>query len=128
VSQKKKKDAAKMCQVRKAKEWEELKKRRHQQSLDGLPLEESPSETVSGEDDDDDDDSDRDDDALSRYDATIGLADLPGVGASPCDRRGGGGDGQGGRRGGPLVRRGRLILDPIGGVDDAAPMSPGSVG
>jgi hypothetical protein len=57
-----------------------LKKCRRQQSLDGLPLEESPFETVSGEDDDDDDDdSDGDDDALSWYDAVIGLADLPDV-------------------------------------------------
>jgi hypothetical protein len=38
---------------------------------------ESPSETVSGEEDDDD--SDGDDDALSRYDAATGLADLPDV-------------------------------------------------
>jgi chromosome segregation ATPase len=68
---KKKKDAAKKRQIRKAKEREELKKRRRQQSLDGLPLEESPSETVSGEDDNDDDDSDGDDDALSWYDAAL---------------------------------------------------------
>jgi hypothetical protein len=61
-----------------AKEREELKKRRRQQSLDGLPLEKSPSKTVLGEDDDDDD-SDGDDDALSWYDAAIGLADLPDV-------------------------------------------------
>jgi hypothetical protein len=72
--QKKVKDAAKKRQIRKAKEQEELKKCRRQQSLDGLPLEESPSETVSGKDDDD---SDRDDDALSWYDAVTGLADLP---------------------------------------------------
>jgi hypothetical protein len=45
---------------------------------------------VSGEDDDDDDDSDGDDDTLSRYDAAIGLADLPDV----CP-----------------------FLEPIGGVD-----------
>jgi hypothetical protein len=74
--QKKAKDTAKKRQIRKAKEQEELKKRRRQQSLDGLPLKESPSETVSGENDDD---SDGDDDALSRYDAAIGLADLPDV-------------------------------------------------
>jgi hypothetical protein len=72
---KKKKDAAKKRQIRKAKEREALLKRRRQQSLEGLPLEESPSETVSGEDDDNDD-SDGDDDALSRYDATTELADL----------------------------------------------------
>jgi hypothetical protein len=52
-----------------------LKKHRRQQSLDGLPLEESPSETVSGENDDDGDD----DDALSWYDAVTCLADLPNV-------------------------------------------------
>jgi hypothetical protein len=46
--QKKAKDAAKKHQIRKAKEQEELKKHRRQQSLDGLPLEESPSEMVSG--------------------------------------------------------------------------------
>jgi hypothetical protein len=77
ASQKKKaKDTAKKRQIRKAKEKEALKKLRRQQSLDGLPLEESPSETVSGEDDDD---SDGDDDGLSRYDAATGLADLPDV-------------------------------------------------
>jgi hypothetical protein len=59
--QKKAKDAAKKRQIHKAKEREELKKRRRQQSLDGLPLEESPTETVSGENDDN---SDRDDDAF----------------------------------------------------------------
>jgi hypothetical protein len=40
-----------------------LKKRRHQQSLEGLPNEESPSEMVSMEDEDS-----GDDDAGSRYD------------------------------------------------------------
>jgi ribosome biogenesis protein Tsr3 len=51
VAQKKEeKDAAKKRQVRKALEQEALKKRRRQQSLDGLLLEESPSETVSRED------------------------------------------------------------------------------
>jgi hypothetical protein len=76
AQQKEEKDAAKKRQVRKAQEQEALKKRRCQQSLDGLPLEESPSKTVSGENDDDGDD---DDDALSRYDAATGLADLPDV-------------------------------------------------
>jgi hypothetical protein len=52
-----------------------LKKRRCQQSLNGLSLEESPSETVLGENDDDGDN----DDALSRYDAVTCLADLPDV-------------------------------------------------
>jgi hypothetical protein len=46
-----------------------LKKRHRQQSLDGLPLEESPSETVSGEDDD----------AESRYDTVTSMAHLPNV-------------------------------------------------
>jgi hypothetical protein len=76
TQQKEVKDAAKKRQIRKAQEQEALKKRRRQQSLDGLLLEESPSETVSGEKDDD---SDKDDDALSRYDAVTGLADLPDV-------------------------------------------------
>jgi hypothetical protein len=71
--QKKEKVAAKKHQIRKAQEQEALKKRRRQQSLDRLPLEESPSETVSGEDDDD---GDEDDDALSRYDVVTGLANL----------------------------------------------------
>jgi hypothetical protein len=74
--QKEVKVAAKKSQIHKAQEQEALKKRRRQQSLDGLPLEESPSETVSGENDDD---SDEDDAALSRYDAATGLADLPDV-------------------------------------------------
>jgi hypothetical protein len=64
-----------MRQVRKAQEQEALKKHRRQQSLDRLPLEESPSETVSGENDDDGDD----DDAWSRYEAATSLADLPDV-------------------------------------------------
>jgi hypothetical protein len=77
ASQKKQaKETAKKRQICKAKEKEALKKLWHQQSLDGLPLEESPSETVLGEDDDD---SDGDDDALSWYDTATGLADLPDV-------------------------------------------------
>jgi hypothetical protein len=75
AQKKEEKDTAKKRQVRKALEQEALKKRRHQQSLDGLPLEESPSEMVSGENDDDGDD----DDAWSRYDAVTSLADLPDV-------------------------------------------------
>jgi hypothetical protein len=51
-----------------------LKKHHRQQSLDGLPLEESPSETVSGEDEDSDDD-----DARSRYDTMTYLVHLPDV-------------------------------------------------
>jgi hypothetical protein len=49
------KDAAKKHQVRKTLEQEALKKHSLQQRLDGLPLEESPSEMISGEDDDSDD-------------------------------------------------------------------------
>jgi hypothetical protein len=51
-----------------------LKKRRRQQSLEGLPIEESPSETVSGEDEDS-----GDDDARSRYDIVTFLAHLADV-------------------------------------------------
>jgi hypothetical protein len=68
------KDAAKKRQVLKALEQETLKKRRRQQSLDGLPLEESPSETVSGEDDDSGNDN-----AWSWYDTVTSLAHLPNV-------------------------------------------------
>jgi hypothetical protein len=73
AQKKEEKDAAKKRQVRKALEQEALKKPRRQQSLDELPLEESPSETVSGEDDDSDDD-----DAWSWYNMTS-LAHLPNV-------------------------------------------------
>jgi hypothetical protein len=68
------KDAAKKHQVRKTLEQEALKKHRRQQSLNRLPLEESPSETVSGEDDDSDDDN-----AWSLYDTVTSLVDLPDV-------------------------------------------------
>jgi hypothetical protein len=68
---------AKKRQLRKAKEQEALKKLRRQQALDGVPLTESPSETVSREDDDDSDGED--DDALSRYEAATGLGDLPDI-------------------------------------------------
>jgi hypothetical protein len=75
VDQKKEeKDAAKKRQVKKALKREALNKRRHQQSLEGLPIEESPFETVSGEDEDSDDD-----DAGSRYDTVTFLAHLPDV-------------------------------------------------
>jgi hypothetical protein len=66
------KDAVKKHQVRKA--LEALNKRRRQQSLEGLPIEESSYETVSGEDEDSDDD-----DARSRYDIVSFLVHLPGV-------------------------------------------------
>jgi hypothetical protein len=74
AQKKEEKDAAKKRQVHKALEQEALKKRCRQQSLDGLTLEESPSETVSREDDDSDDD-----DAWSRYDTVTFLAHLPNV-------------------------------------------------
>jgi hypothetical protein len=74
ATQKEENDAAKKCQVRKALEQEALKKRRRQQSLDGLPLEESSFDTVSGEDDDSDDDG-----AWSWYDTATSLAHLPNV-------------------------------------------------
>jgi hypothetical protein len=67
---------AKKRAIRKAKEAEALKKLRHQQTIDGVPLAPSPSKTVSGEDDDS---SDEDDDALSRYEIATGLRDLPDI-------------------------------------------------
>jgi hypothetical protein len=51
-----------------------LKKRCRQQSLEGLPIEESPSEMVLREDEDI-----GDDDAVSRYDTVTFLAHLPDV-------------------------------------------------
>jgi uncharacterized protein Veg len=75
VAQKKEeKDAAKKHQVKKALEHEALKKRRRQQSLEGILIEESPSEMVLGEDEDS-----GDDDAESRYDTATILAHLPDV-------------------------------------------------
>jgi hypothetical protein len=72
VAQKKrKKDAAKKCQVRKALEREALNKHHRQQSLESLPIEESPSKTVSGEDEDS-----SDDDVESWYDTVTFLAYL----------------------------------------------------
>jgi hypothetical protein len=58
--------------AREALERKALNKCRHQQSLEGLPIEESPSETVSGEDEDS-----GNDDAGSRYDTVTFLAHLP---------------------------------------------------
>jgi hypothetical protein len=72
---KKEKDVRKKWQNRKILEREALNKHRRQQRLKGLPVEESPSETML-EEEDDDDDSD-DDDAESRYDTTTMLAHLP---------------------------------------------------
>jgi hypothetical protein len=71
------KETAKKRLIRKAKEVEALKKLWRQQAIDGVPLAESPSETVSGEDDDDSDGEDND--ALSRYEAATGLGDLPDI-------------------------------------------------
>jgi hypothetical protein len=53
-----------------------LKKLRRQQTIDGVPLAPSPSETISGEDDDS---SGEDDDTLSRYETATGLGDLPDI-------------------------------------------------
>jgi hypothetical protein len=74
AAQKEEKDTAKKRQVRKALEQEALKKHCRQQSLDGLLLKESPSETVLGEDDDS-----GDDDAWSWYNTATSLAHLPNV-------------------------------------------------
>jgi hypothetical protein len=67
---------AKKRAIRKAKEAVALKKLWRQQTIDGVPLASSPSEMISGEDDDS---SGEDDDALSRYETTTGLGDLPDV-------------------------------------------------
>jgi hypothetical protein len=75
VAQKKEeKDTSKKRQVQKTLEREALKKRHRQQSLEGLPIKESPSETVLGEDEDS-----GDDDTGSRYDTATFLAHLPNV-------------------------------------------------
>jgi hypothetical protein len=74
AQKKEEKDAAKKRQVKKALEREALKKHHRQQSLEGLPIEESPSETVSGEDEDN-----NDDDTGSRYDTVTFLVHLPDV-------------------------------------------------
>jgi hypothetical protein len=70
------KETAKKRAIRKAKEVEALKKLQRQQTIDGVPLAPSPSETILGEDDDS---SGEDDDALSRYEAATGLGDLPNI-------------------------------------------------
>jgi hypothetical protein len=87
AQKKEEKDAAKKRQVKKALKHEVLKKHHRQQSLEGLPIEESPSETVSGEDEDDN--------TGSRYDTATFLAHLPDVwpllepvGGRPPRRRG----------------------------------------
>jgi hypothetical protein len=67
---------AKKRAIRKAKEAEALKRLRRQQTIDGVPLALSPSETISGEDDES---SGEDDDALSRYETATRLGDLPDI-------------------------------------------------
>jgi hypothetical protein len=76
AKKKEEKDTTKKRQIRKALEREALNKRHRQQSLEGLPIEESPSETASVEDEDEGSD---DDDAGSRYDTVTFLAHLPDV-------------------------------------------------
>jgi hypothetical protein len=75
AQKKKDKDATKKRQVRKALEREALNRHHRQQRLEGLPVEESPSEMASEDDDDDSDDSG----AESRYDTVTFLAHLPNV-------------------------------------------------
>jgi hypothetical protein len=70
------KETAKKRAIRKAKEAEALKKRRRQQTINGVPLAPSPSEMVSR---DNDDSSGEDDNALSRYEIATGLGDLPDI-------------------------------------------------
>jgi hypothetical protein len=70
------KETAKKRAIRKAKEVVALKKLRRQQTIDGVPLAPSPSETISREDDDS---SGEDDDTLSRYETATRLGDLPDV-------------------------------------------------
>jgi hypothetical protein len=75
TQEKKEKDATKMRRTRKIREREALLRRHLRQRLEGLPKEESPSETVSGEESDDS----GDDDAGSRYDTATFLSHLPDV-------------------------------------------------
>jgi hypothetical protein len=60
---------------RKIRERAALLKRRRQQELEGLPIEESPSKTASEEEDDDS----KEEDAGLRYDTTTFLTHLPNV-------------------------------------------------
>jgi hypothetical protein len=75
AQEKKEKDAAKKRCNRKILEREAFIKCRRQQRLEGLPEEESLSETASEEEEDDSDDND----AGSRYDTATFLAHLPDV-------------------------------------------------
>jgi hypothetical protein len=76
AQEKKEKDAVKMRCNRKIHEREALLKRHRQQRLEGLPIEESPSEMASEEEEDDDSD---DNDAGSQYNTTTFLVHLPDV-------------------------------------------------
>jgi hypothetical protein len=75
AAREKEKDVAKTWHDRKICEREVLLKHRHQQRLEGLPKEESPSESASEEEGDDSDDND----ARSRYNTVTFLAHLPDV-------------------------------------------------
>jgi hypothetical protein len=75
AQEKKEKDATKTWHNRKIHEREALLKHHHQQRVEGLPKEESPSETASEEEDNDGDDND----AGSQYDTTTFLVHLPDV-------------------------------------------------
>jgi hypothetical protein len=75
AQEKKEKDTTKTWRKRKIREREALLKRHRQQRLEGLPIEEPPSETASEEEDGDSEE----DDAGSRYDTVTFLAHLPDV-------------------------------------------------
>jgi hypothetical protein len=75
AKEKKEKDTAKTWRNRKLHKRATLLKHHRQQHLEGLPIEESPSETASEEEHDDSED----DDAGSRYDTVTFLAHLPDV-------------------------------------------------
>jgi hypothetical protein len=73
AQEKKEKDAVKTRRKRKIHEREALLKCRRRQRLEGLPIEESPSEMASEEEDEDSEE----DDAGSWYDTVTFLAHLP---------------------------------------------------
>jgi hypothetical protein len=104
AQKKEEKDAAKKRPVRKALEREALNRRHRQQSLEGLPIEESPSEMVSGEDEDN-----SDDDVGLRYDTVTFLVHLPDVRPllEPID-------------GGSTSQASREILAPVKGEGEPA--------
>jgi hypothetical protein len=76
VQKKKEKDTAKKRQIRKALTRETLNRRRCQQRLEGLPVEEPRSETALEKEEDEDND---DNGAESWYDTVTFLAHLPDV-------------------------------------------------